>query len=830
MLSLLATAYTFGQAPTVPEDPTAPLRRFPFTILIKRPDSPAGLVSILHLPYLKPKDQIFVQVGDKTAKDWTFVEAFVSAAQHIEIKSWNLWEDKYQKEPIDAGTVPDSDVVPLFFLVLNKKKEKRILDAVKHSLEIASEPIISETAAFETAYQQQNRLYNFLVAYASLGPKATADPVTLQDHIYSIDADLGTNYNPFLPSTQPGDMQKGLDAAVGVLDVMRESPDNPLAAAQLAQVELPSVVSDWIGLVGDLVHIFFRPPKEVKLTFIPASATESDDVAGDGDDSMQLLTQRVCETKDDSLPTLTYRPIFDKAGKTPTPPVAFADTKVLAGETKIGIPLAPQSRDLFLHPWVWDWQISLDGKTFSPIENPKLVPGTGLVFPIPTTWWGKVDQKQITVKARLGFQSVGPLAVTVGRAKAQQWSIAPATSPDFAVNDPAAAVKLTRTGTDEPFYHFDSVTLKDAAGKEFKATNFSFDTGLNAQFNLAGVAPGPAFVSAHQQGLDTADGAVPVFVQPLRPEVAFYCGQQDSVLRIAGANAAFVKGVDIPKLSVRSVDDAQPGNRIWTLSGPITPDQKTVTVSFRDPATGLEWTKTEPLVIGLPRPKAVATLMGISPPTVDVGGGADPTWASATMPAGWFDTKNPIRLQLAAVAPFAWSHDTKLEIGLGSAGDVQPIMAIPEGPSFSLDEKDSTAVVTLSFDSLPRDATRNTGLLWIRLTRSDLQSPWTIAMTDPAGSPLRGIKLPIIQSVDTTAARTRITFSNVDQLMGVKFAGQTTTTVPQLVQVSPQIMAATVNGPPNATEFDLELRDATDGAIHVKINLARSATTPPPVH
>jgi hypothetical protein len=245
-----------------------------------------------------------------------------------------------------------------------------------------------------------------------------------------------------------------------------------------------------------------------------------------------------------------------------------------------------------------------------------------------------------------------------------------------------------------------------------------------------------------------------------------------------------------------------------------------VEVTFRDPERGLEWNRTIPVAVGLPRPKVGATLVGTVPADVPVGAGADPSWAVASLPAGWFSAKAPVRLSLAAVAPFAWSHDVTLELGLGSAVDVQPVAVIPEGPTFALDMSSPEAFLTLNLGTgLPPTAKRSSGLIWIRLTRSDLSSAWTLATLkqDAGGAPIRAVKLPTVQAVETTANGVRVTFASADEVLGVRFVGQTEFVAPTLAQATPAGVTATVDGPAGATEFELQIRDASDGFVRVKI-------------
>ena len=824
---VVAASAAAQQPPITPEDPTLPLRRFPFSIEVKRPGASDDDVSILHVAALHPKDAVLVKVDPDVSTDYTFVAAYASAGQKIKVQSWNLWDKEWANKKIDIGEIPNADVIPLFFLVLNKKHEKNVADAVKQGLETASQSIISACATFETTYQQQNRLLNFMTAYAALGPKTAPDPVTLKDRIDAINLDLGINYDPQAPTTQPGDLQHGLDAGVGVLNAIRASPDNPAPLAQVAQSALPALVSDWIGLVSDLVHIFVRPPKEVKLLFIPASVSRMDDVQGDQTESMELLTQRAAESSDGSLPALVYRPTFERTLIVKNVPCGFEKHDVLASDTDIEIPLASESRDLFLHPWAWDWQMSNDNKSYSKIPNPKLIPGTGLVFPINAAWWGTATQKTIYIKARIGFKIVDPIAVHVSREFPQKWAPEDAAGPQLTAGD-STDIKLTRTGPTQSFYRFESVCLIDSANKSFTAEDVSFNGDLRARFSLAGATAGFAKVIVRQEGATNPDPPVPVFIAPKHPEVAVYCGLGDPVLRIAGADASWVKAVNIPSLTVLSVDDAQPNNRLWTLSGPV-PKTPTIDVTFHEPTKNLEWTRPMPLVVGLARPHVAPVLFGTLPDPLLVGAGKDPSWAEATLPAGWFNTKEPVRVQLSAVAPFTWTHNIDLELGLGPAGDVQKVATLPEGSTFALDEKQQTAMITMVMDAgLPADAKRNTGLVWIKLTRDDLISPWTIA-TLPDGSALRAVKVPMVQSVDTNATRTRITLSNVDQVLGVRFTGQKDWMSPQLAESAPPNLMATIDGPVGASEFDLEMRDASEGVIHIKIIRQPVVAPAPPV-
>lgn len=816
--AFLATSALAQQPVKPPDDASAPLRRFPVSILVRRPDVSSEWVSLLNVPCLRPNDEVELRVDPKSSQQWTFIYANVAAGQKIQVRSWNLWDRRWEKEPIEVGKVPDADVVPLFFFVLNRHHEGRVKDAIQHALETSSEQLVSQTASFETVYQQQNRLLNFMTAYAALGPKVTCDPTYMKERVADINADLGIYYDPNAPLTAPGELQHSLDASVGLLSAMRQSPDNPAPAAQMVQSQLPSVVSDWVSLVGDLMHVFMRPPHNVKLSFTPASAVDVDPSLAPTTCTMQLVTERVLETSDQSLPSLVYRPAFERTPATKPVPIKFDRANVLADNSEFEIPLAAESRDLFTHPWAWDWEMSDDGKTFTPVQKARLVPGRGLVFAMPANWWGSVTQKTLYLRGRVGFQLSDPVEIHVAKVYPQQWSLAG--TPDLAVGDGGAVVRLSRAGTDQPYYQFAGVSLTDAAGKAIPADSVSYDNGLVAKFNLASLAPGVAKIRIEQQEATAPDQPVDVFVAPRRPDVSIYCAKGDRILRIGGNDAPWVKTVTAPSIQVQGVDDSDPKNRSLTLSQPLPLTTQSIQVTYREPTKGLEWTRTEPVAMGLPRPKAAASVIGALPDTIPVGSGSDPSWAVATMPPGWIRTNQPVRIQLSAVAPFAWTHDVSLDLGLGSAEDVQKVATIPEGAAFAMDQASPNAYVTLQVDSaLPHDSKRTSGLVWLRLTRDDLSSPWMLATVgpDPGGLPIRAIKLPTIQSVDSAPDKTRVTLSNADQVLGVKFAGQSSYVSPQLVSSSPTDLVASVDGPPNATEFDVLLRDASEGVVHVKI-------------
>lgn len=809
-----------GQQPSITNDPTEPLRKFPITFLVRRPEFGAERVSILRVDALRPHDDVQAVVDDRLQGNWTLTEALVEAGERVQVKSWNLWDKRWREKPIEVGTMPEGDVVPLFFLTLNKHQERHVYDAVRHALETSSQLILSQTATFETIYKQQNRLLNFMTAYANLGPKYAPDPVSLQNRADQINLDLGATYDPTVQITSPGQLQHSLDASVGLLGAFRESPDNPAPAAALTQSQLPAVVSDWVGLVGDLMKVFIHPPKDIKLTFVPASAIEGDPGVSTEQHSMALITQRVLETKDDSLPSIVYRPEFvSKPASKPTK-LGFTHPDVLAEDHEVAISLSAESRDLFQHPWAWNWQISDDGKQFSPLIGAHLVPGRGLVFPISTEWWGTDTDRTLYIQARIGFQPVQTEKVEVAKIRPQIWKVQPDKVLDIASGDPSVAIRLARSGSDQPFYRFSSVTLFDSAGKPFASTGTKYAGSLEAVFNLSGAAPGNATIRVQQDGQIGQDPPVTVFIAPKHPSISIFCGKGDKVLRINGPEAMWVKSVQASPLAVESTDNSEPGTKRLTLSAALPATTHSVAVTYKDPSRGLEWTVSEPVSVGLPRPRVSATLVGTVPSTIPVGSGADTSWAVATMPPGWFRSKEPVRVQLAAVAPFTWTHDVTLDLGFGSSGDVQKVLSVPEGPIFAFDEISPSAYLTLDLETtLLRDSKRNAGLLWLKLTRSDLASPWTLVTVQSESGmvPLRAVKLPNVLSFETTATGTRVTLTNCDQVLGIKFAGQAGAVAPQFVDSGPGGLTAVVDGPLGVTEFDIELRDASEGMIHIKI-------------
>ena len=820
LLSMTCLSSVWAQQTAIASDPTEPLRRFPITFLVRRPEFGAEYVSLLRAGTLRPHDDVRVVVDDRLQGNWTLVEAFVQSGERVQVRSWNLWDKRWREKPIDAGTLPDSDIVPLFFLTLNKHQERHVYDAVRHALETSSQVILSQTATFETIYTQQNRLLNFMTAYANLGPKVAPDPISLKNRVDDINLDLGATYDPTVQTTSPGQLQHSLDASVGLLGAFRESPENPAPAAALTQSQLPGVVSDWVGLVGDLMKVFIRPPHDVKLTMVPASAVEGNPGFSAETSSMELVTQRVLETKDDSLPSLVFRPLFDRKVVSKPVNLSFSSPQVLAEDREVAIELGPDSRQLFLNPLAWNWEVSDDGKQFSPLIGARLVPGRGLVFPISTAWWGKDTYRKLVIQARIGFQPYQSKPVEIAKIRPQIWSIQPGSATDIASGDPSVSIQLDRSGVDQPFYRFSTITLVDSAGKIFSATGKSYNGVLNAEFNLSGVAPGVGQIRVQQDGQVGQDPPVPVFIAPKHPSISIFCGKGDKVLRISGPEASWVKTVKGDALSVESTDDSDVANRRLTLSNALPPNLRSLAVTYHDPQRGLEWTVKEPVAVGLPRPRVAASLVGSVPTNVPVGNGPDATWAMATLPNGWFRTRQPVRIQLSAEQPFAWTHDVSLDLGFGPSGDVQKVQTVPEGPIFNFDELTPNGYLTLNLeDTLPKDSKRNSGLLWLKLTRSDLASPWTLVTvkSDSGNAPLRAVKVPTLISVDATSSGTKITLGGADQVLSVRFPSVAGSVAPQFLDSGINGLTASVEGPPGVTEFDVELRDAPEGVIHIKI-------------
>jgi hypothetical protein len=568
------------------------------------------------------------------------------------------------------------------------------------------------------------------------------------------------------------------------------------------------------------MKVFIRPPKDIKLTFIPASAIEGEPGVSLEAQSMELITQRVMETKDDSLPSIVYRPEFDRKDISKPMSIGFSRTQVLAENREVSIPVSAECRELFLHPWSWNWEISDDGKQFSPLVGAHLVPGRGLVFPISSEWWGSDSDRKLYIQARIGFQPPQTIQVHIAKIRPQIWSLPNSAALDVASGDPSVAIRLTRSGSDQPFFQFSNVILKDSAGKVFSATDVKFTDSMEAVFNLSGASPGTAEIRVQQQGQIGQDPPVRLFIAPKHPSISISCGKGDRVLKISGPEALWVKSVQAAPLAVEGTDDSEAGSRRLTLSGALPASIKSLPVTYRDPARGLEWTVTEPVSVGLPRPRASATVVGAIPSVIPIGTGTDGSWAMATLPTGWFKSKQPLRVQLVAAPPFSWTHDVSLALGFGSSGDVQKVVDIPEGSMFALDESSPSAYLTLDLDALlAKDSRRSTGLIWLRLSRSDLASPWTlINLPSEAGvAPLRAVKVPTVVNVEATATGTKVTLSGCDQVLGVKFAGQAGVVAPVFLDSTSGGLNAVVEGPKDASEFDIELRDAAEGAIHVKI-------------
>ncbi len=457
---------------------------------------------------------------------------------------------------------------------------------------------------------------------------------------------------------------------------------------------------------------------------------------------------------------------------------------MVAENHEVAIPLGPESRDLFTNPWTWQWEASDDGHSFSPLVGAHLVPGRGLVFPISAGWWGTTVVKQLYFRAKVGFVSYDTKPIKIAKIMAQVWAQDSPSSTDIAAGDPSVAIHLDRSGTEQPFYKFFNVTLTDSAGKITAATAVTYSGKLDTQFNLSAVAPGNATIRVQQDGQTGQDPPVTVFIAPKHPSISIFCGKGDRVLRISGPEAGWVKSVQVTALSVEQTDNSDAAIRRLTLSGPLPSTVHSVAVTYKDPQRGLEWTLPEPVSVGLARPRVAAVVVGQVPSSVAIGAGADATWAMATLPPGWFRSNQPIRVQLNADAPFAWTHDVALDLGFGSAGDVQKVLTVPEGPIFSMDELSPNAYLTLDVAAtLPKDTKRNSGLVWVQLTRGDLSSPWTLvnATTDNVPVPLKAVKVPVIQSITTTATGVHLTLSNCDQLLAVKVAGVAGPISPQFI-------------------------------------------------
>lgn len=810
----LAPRAFVDQAPG--EDPSAPLRRFPVSILVHRQGVPLQDVSMLRLASLQARDEVEVRVSDGLTRDWTFAAAYLSAGQKPKVKSWNLWEKQWKNHPIEVGAVPDGDVVPLFFLVLNRRKDGRVDDALQRALESNSEQVVSATSVFETTYHQTNRLLNFIGAYSELGPYTSATCL-YQSNINQLRYDLGLPVDATLDKTQPAEMRQSMALGMAALNAVRKSPDDPAAAAMIVKNQLPGPIGDWLGLATDLVHIFIRPRKDLKVLLVPSSASESTTVQRDGD-WMDLVTERVLETNDDSIPGLVYRPGYVRSD-TKTIPLQFDRPNVVAPAKEVAIPIGANSRDLFNSPTAWGWQISTDGLNFTPLAGAKLVPGRGLVFPINDKWWDGANEKKIWIRTNIAFQVATSAPVNVARAYPQDWV---ADGPnDLAVGD-NATIKLRRSGgVAQPYYTYAGATLTDSTGKIIQSTQVGQGNVMTLSFPLASAAPGNAIVRVQQDGADMSDGPITVFVAPKRPLVTFRCAKGDNILTADGPDAPMVKSIVVPSRNVVRTEAAA-NNQSFTFSDRLPQDLSSVDVTYYDPSRpNLEWKRTEPVSFGSPRPRFSATLVGSLPEQVGIGTGDDPNWAMATMPVGWFRTKQPIRVNLNAVAPFAWGHDVALSLGFGSANDVQSMLNLPEGQMFTIDTTIPSSSITVSLeDAVPKGSARNNGLVWLKLTRGDLNSGWVLVKSadGDAGAPLRAVKLPNVVSVDRNDQRTRVTFNMADYVTGAKF-GNGASLMPTLLDNNPQTgLTAYVDGPPNSNEFDLNLRDAPEGVVHVKLS------------
>jgi len=282
-----------------------------------------------------------------------------------------------------------------------------------------------------------------------------------------------------------------------------------------------------------------------------------------------------------------------------------------------------------------------------------------------------------------------------------------------------------------------------------------------------------------------------------------------------------VKSVELTSPNVVRMDTAASDEKNFILSGPLPSSVTSLSVTYYDPSRpNLEWKRTEAVRFGFPRPKFGASLVGTLPDTIAIGQGNDPNWAMATMPAGWFRSKQPIRLKFDAVSPFSWSHDLSVAVGFGSANDVQSVIPVSEGPSFTIDTTIQSAGMTLSIDDvLPKNATRTSGLVWVRMNRGDLSSPWVLATTgDAKAAPLRAIRLPSVISVDRSdATKTRVTLGASEDVVGVRFGTDGQSLLPTLLSSVNGSLTAYVDGPAGATEFDLQLRDAPEAMVHVKV-------------
>lgn len=814
MLPILASLL-LAQAPT-PDDASAPLRRFPIAITVRRPGQ-SDPVSILRVPSISPGDELELRLGQDLSRDFTFAMATLSPSKPAKVASWNLWDRKYKKEPVKIGKLPTTDMV-VFFLVRNPHHDGRAGSAIKQTLDTSSEKLLSANADYVATFQQQDRLLNFINAYSALPPTTTdCDPAILRDRVTRLGADLGVPVDPSLQSGNPNDLRRGLSAGLGLLTQLRKAPDDPNAQAVIAQSQLPGLVASWVGLVTDLMHVFIKPRREIKLTFVPASAAESQKGP---DGYTDLVTQRVLETQDSSLPAVIYRPAFERVPTSKPIPVAFERTDVMSNGQDVALPLGPASRDLFTHPEAWDWKIRVgDGPTKSMPEA-RLVPGRGVVFPVDPSFFGTKGEQEVTVSARVGWDSTPETKFRVVRVKKFNWAATDA--PDLASGDGGARiVARPQTSDKQPFFRFAAVTLVDSAGKPFPATGVGFDGSLSASFNLSGAAPGMAQLRIQQEESSSFEPPVPVFIAPKRPNVGFISAERDNVVRVVGPDARYVQTVHVGNLTVAKTEDLPTGERAFTLSGAVPANSSNLEADYRDPDNGnLAWKRTEPLSVGAARPRFAASLMGSLPDTIGIGVGADASWATASLPAGTFRNRQPVRLRLAALPPFSWTHDVTLELGFGPASDIQSVATVTEGPAFAIDGPKADALLTLDLDAaLPKNARRGTGVLWFRIERGGLASPWTLAQTSGGseGLPLTAVQLPSVVSVAAVNGKTRVTLGNADGVVGVRFPGSPDVVAPTLTDNHDNGLGAYVDGPADATEFELVLRNLTDSTVKVKV-------------
>ena len=112
LLSTMIVGASRGQQPSITNDPTEPLRKFPITFLVRRPEFGAERVSILRVDALRPHDDVQAVVDDRLQGNWTLTEALVEAGERVQVKSWNLWDKRWREKPIEVGTMPEGDDPP----------------------------------------------------------------------------------------------------------------------------------------------------------------------------------------------------------------------------------------------------------------------------------------------------------------------------------------------------------------------------------------------------------------------------------------------------------------------------------------------------------------------------------------------------------------------------------------------------------------------------------------------------------------------------------------------------------------------------------------------